>query len=340
MIRGTKDRPPVKSLKRVVTPGSSSSLLTARKFYNQEEFTTVVKEVENIVNDRPLTYQSNDPIDQPLTSSQLLWGRNLPIMPPLLQPNTDDDSTTEAKELRHRYFIISNALDRFRKRWSEEHLTSLREKHANRCAEKSTHPLMPGSLITVRHDNMHRYEWPLGRVVRVFPNPLGVIRTAEVEEGGQSSIRSVTFLVPLELDYYDEEEGDIFEAEGAGYYNKAASSEADTPLHNEESTTSGHGSPISLGVDSTSTGPSKCPQVVTADMQLSGLYEITMYESVDQVERDSTSPTQRTSVGTFPSTSTEKRVSDSPQPTTTSRELVTHSDAAQPDELLTQRLPR
>ena len=28
MIRGTKDRPPVKSLKRVVTPGSSSSLLT------------------------------------------------------------------------------------------------------------------------------------------------------------------------------------------------------------------------------------------------------------------------------------------------------------------------
>ena len=59
----------------------------------------------------------------------------------------------------------------------------------------------------VRHDNMHRYEWPLGKVVRVFPDPLGVIRTAEVEEGGRSSIRSVTFLVPLELDCYDNEEG-------------------------------------------------------------------------------------------------------------------------------------
>ena len=31
MIKGTKDRPSVKSLKRVVTPGSSSSLITRSK---------------------------------------------------------------------------------------------------------------------------------------------------------------------------------------------------------------------------------------------------------------------------------------------------------------------
>ena len=77
------------------------SSAVARKLYNQEEFTTVVKEVENIVNSRPLTYQANDALDQPLTPSQLLWGRNLPIMPQLLQPNTEDDSNTETKELRH-----------------------------------------------------------------------------------------------------------------------------------------------------------------------------------------------------------------------------------------------
>ena len=87
----------------------------ARKIYNQEEFTTVVKEVWNIVNSRPLTYQANDALDQPLTPSQLLWGRNLPIMAPLLQANNDDDSTTKTKELHHQYFLISNALDRFRK---------------------------------------------------------------------------------------------------------------------------------------------------------------------------------------------------------------------------------
>ena len=186
---------------------TSLSSVIARKLYNQEEFTTVVREVENIVNGCPLTYQSNDALDQPLTPSQLLWGRNLPIMPPLLQPNTDDDSTAKAKELRHQYFLLNSALDRFRRFWSTEHLTSLREKHANHCAEKPTHHLKPGSLVMVYHDNIHRYEWPLSRVVRVFPDPLGIIRTAEVEEGGQSSSRSVTFLVPLELDCYDDKEG-------------------------------------------------------------------------------------------------------------------------------------
>ena len=83
----------------VKTIKTSLSAAITRKLYNQEEFTTIVKEVESIVNTRPLTYQSNDTLDQPLTPSQLLWERNLSIMPPLLQPNTDDYSTTEAKEL-------------------------------------------------------------------------------------------------------------------------------------------------------------------------------------------------------------------------------------------------
>ena len=40
----------------------------------------------------------------------------------------------------------------------------------------------------------------LGKIARVFPDEHGVIRTIEVEEGGQKSICSITFIVPLELD--------------------------------------------------------------------------------------------------------------------------------------------
>ena len=56
----------------VKTIKTSLSSAIARKLYNQEDFTTIVKEVENIVNGRSLTYQSNDALDQPLTPSQLL----------------------------------------------------------------------------------------------------------------------------------------------------------------------------------------------------------------------------------------------------------------------------
>ena len=72
-------------------------------------------EIASKVKSSTRNFNTNDALDQPLTPSQLLWGRNLPIMPPLLQPNTDDDSTTETKELCHKYFLISNALHRFRK---------------------------------------------------------------------------------------------------------------------------------------------------------------------------------------------------------------------------------
>ena len=83
----------------VRTIKTSLSAAIARKIYNVEEFTTVVKEVESIVNMLPLTYQSTESRDQPLAPSQLLCGRDISIMPPLLQPDTDD-SDNETRELR------------------------------------------------------------------------------------------------------------------------------------------------------------------------------------------------------------------------------------------------
>ena len=108
----------------------------------------------------------------------------------------------------------------------------------------------------------------------------------------------------------------------------------------DESILRRHEDPIPLGIDSPSSGPPKSPQAVTADIPLSGLNETHTYESADQHERDSESQPQRMSVGASSNTHTETRIADSPQPTTHSCELVTLSDAAQPEELTMQRLPR
>ena len=54
-----------------------ASLATAisKKLLTLQEFTTIVKEAENIMKSRPLTYQSDNSRDIPLTPSQLAWGR-------------------------------------------------------------------------------------------------------------------------------------------------------------------------------------------------------------------------------------------------------------------------
>ena len=179
-----------------------ASLATAipRKLLTLEEFSTVVREAENIINSRPLTYQSDSTRDVPLSPSQLAWGRDLTLMPPLLQPGDPLDEDHDARATRAQYELLSNALERFRKRWHNEYLLSLREKHYNRCAENPTHHLSVGKLVMVRHDNVHRIEWPLGVITTIYPDVRGVIRTAEVEECGKRSLRPVSYLVPLELD--------------------------------------------------------------------------------------------------------------------------------------------
>ena len=76
------------------------STAIARKIFTYEEFVTIVKEVENVINIRPITYQNADTADIPLTPSQLAWGHDLTLMPPLLQSDTYSGINVEAKAAR------------------------------------------------------------------------------------------------------------------------------------------------------------------------------------------------------------------------------------------------
>ena len=146
-----------------------------------------------------MTYQSDSTRDVPLSPSQLAWGRDLTLMPPLLQPGDPLDEDFDAKATRAQYELLSNALERFCKRWHSEYLLSLREKHNNVCAEDPTHHLSVGQLVMVRHENVHRIEWPLGVFTAVHPDARDIM-TAKVEECGKRSRRPISYLVPLELD--------------------------------------------------------------------------------------------------------------------------------------------
>lgn len=61
-----------------------------RAYVSLETLQTIVKEIEDIINDRPLTYVSSDIKDaEPLTSSHLLYGRRI-----LHTPYTQDEMDT------------------------------------------------------------------------------------------------------------------------------------------------------------------------------------------------------------------------------------------------------
>ena len=129
-------------------------------------------------------------------------------MPPLLQPRDPLDEDYDAKTTRAQYVVLSNALEQFRKRWHNEYLLALREKHYNLCAENPSHHLCVGQLVMVKHDNIHHIEWPLGVITAIYPDERGVVRTVEVEECGNRFLRSVTYLVPWELDCHHSDDNE------------------------------------------------------------------------------------------------------------------------------------
>ena len=139
----------------VRTIKASLASTISKKLLTLEEFVTVVKEAENIVNSRPLTDQSDDSRDILLTPSQLAWGRDITLIPPLLQPGDPLDPDYDVKATRTQYIALSSALERFRKRWLSEYLLSLREKHYNKCADNPQHHLRVGQLDIVKHENLH-----------------------------------------------------------------------------------------------------------------------------------------------------------------------------------------
>ena len=154
------------------------------------------------------------------------------------------------------------------------------------------------------------------------------------------SLRSVSFLVPLELDCHDDNEGNPIETEAAGHYQEVSYSEADEPPPAAtESIFSGHEGTISLGIDSSSSEPSKSPKTASAVMQLNGLEETNRHESAVVPERDSESPPQCSVVGASPNITTKPRTATSLQPDAPSRELA-NLNSAQPEESNMQRQSR
>ena len=57
----------------------------------------------------------------------------------------------------------------------------------------------------MKTDNVPRLEWPKGIVVRTFPSPDGLIRSAEVKTAKNNLIRPIQNLVDLEINDHNSE---------------------------------------------------------------------------------------------------------------------------------------
>ncbi|XP_068720619.1 uncharacterized protein [Montipora capricornis] len=99
---------------------------------NLPELQTLTKEVQPVVNDRPITFVYHDVNDpEPLTPSKLLYRFDITALPhPVVDPDElEDEDFNEHDQLNKALKRRSLLFQHFVQRFKSEYLASLRERH-------------------------------------------------------------------------------------------------------------------------------------------------------------------------------------------------------------------
>lgn len=155
---------------------------------NDDVLCTVMCNVENLINSRPITRNSSDVTDdEPLTPNDLLLHHNNQL--------TSVGVFFSADLYRKRWRAAQHLIDRFWKRWSRDYISLLQVR--NKWQSQKVN-LNKGDLVLIESENTHRGKWPLGIVKEVKEGRDGLVRSVILKTKDTELIRPITKLVPLE----------------------------------------------------------------------------------------------------------------------------------------------
>ena len=160
---------------------------------------TIIVEVEALLNDRPLTYISDDILDpDPLTPAHMLHGRRLTRLPHVraTMEELQDPNYHGAEQVRRDTKIQSILLDHFTTRWKREYLTSLREFY--RPSGRGGQQIHVGDVVLIHNENP-RINWKMAVMENLVTGNDGMVRSAIVRTKNGVTNRPVAKLYPLEL---------------------------------------------------------------------------------------------------------------------------------------------
>ena len=163
------------------------------------------------LNTRPLTYTSNDPLDeQPL--------RPVDFLQPGLALQVREKVDQNAVSMRSNYKRMQALMDRVWQRWTKEYLPQLMTRVKWQQEERD---LRVGDIVLMVEDNLPRGQWMTGRIVAVERRDRGHVRKVRVlTPQGAEYERAITKCCLLEeaelhRDSDMEEDRDELESQGS-----------------------------------------------------------------------------------------------------------------------------
>lgn len=172
-----------------------------KQLLTENQLVTIIKEIEAVVNTRPLTYVGADLEDVLRPSDFLTMGRCITTEPVdrMIQPS---DSVTK-KNLIEAWKRGQNILMDFKTMFQNQYLPSLRERYNNSHQEprvKSSKEPQVGDIVQIKGETKNRENWRVGKIVTLLRGQDGECRVARVKVGDTEFTRSIAHLYPLEMD--------------------------------------------------------------------------------------------------------------------------------------------
>lgn len=141
---------------------------------NFEELQTVLLEVENILNNRPLAYFYDDETEECLTPNHLLFGRHLRMFNP--EPFEISYHPADVNVLSRK---LNNILEHFWQRSKKEYLVNLREQQRHKMPNRNQSVIEKNDVVIVQEEKQPRSIWKLGVVTELFKGRDGEGRDGE-----------------------------------------------------------------------------------------------------------------------------------------------------------------
>lgn len=161
------------------------------QLYTFEELATLLAKITACLNSRPLTPISNDPTDL-ATLSPGLFLTGQPIITPyetLLAevPSNRLSAWQKLQKLQQEFWT----------RWSQEYI--MEQQRRNKWA-KENESLKVGDLVFVKNEITPPSQWMMGRILEVFTNRDGNVRTCKIKTEKSDLVRPITQLCLLPMD--------------------------------------------------------------------------------------------------------------------------------------------
>ena len=178
-----------------------------RRLLTLIQMQTLIKEIEAVLNSRPLVYVGEDVNSNiPITPAHFLT-----LNPKLGIPETEITKDPDylpvvstAEKVLKIWRKGQELVDMFWKIWQHEYLTSLRERTQTKLKDGRVHSHNSPNVndVVLIKEETARGNWRFGRIKQLVKSRDGLVRSAKIElASGKEIGRPVNLLYPLELSY-------------------------------------------------------------------------------------------------------------------------------------------